>query len=212
VRNGTTVYIGDNPIARKMRLRLLDPQAIPGTRPGTVSLSEDARDPTTTTILTQGVHAAPGTPAGPGKDAEILEQITNTDGAQFDALSREHASNVFIKMMRYTPDRPMLVQSLLDGIFCVRKSMSKDREGLWKMDENAGERLMAVFDELNVEIDNWRRMETVVEETESAVASFAGESDVRTGLDRAGQTRHSSVHQALAQADDVRACACGWMS
>lgn len=194
VRNGTTVYIGDNPIARKMRLRLIEPQAIPGTKRGTVSMSEDAREPATTTLMTRGIDAPPGTPGAQGTDSALLAQLTNTAGEQMvDPLSKEHASSVFIKMMRHAPDRPMLAKSLLDGIFSVRKSISKDQEGVWKMDENAGERLMAVFDELHVEIENWNHMETVVEETESAVASLAGESDRPAD---AKSTDHDRQHAA----------------
>lgn len=202
VRNGTTVYIGDNPIARKMRLHLVQPKAIPGSRPGTVSISEDAREPATTTVIAEGM-------ASPVGNNEIVEaesampQLTNTAGGYtVDPLSNSSTSSVFVKMMRYTPERPMLAKSLLDGILQVRKSMSKDQQGLWKMDENAGERLLAVFDELNVDIDRWREMETVPEGHECAEVSLAGE---LSAADRHSQSlQHGVEGEVLPRASEVR--------
>jgi hypothetical protein len=117
-----------------------------------------------------------------------------------DPLTKSGMSNIFVKMMQYTPERPTLAKSLLDGILCVRKSMSRD-QGSWKMDQNAGERLLAVFDELNVDIEKWREMEMVPEESESAVAVLAQESC---------DDRQSSVHSVAAEvqspASEVRTC------
>lgn len=171
VRNGATVYIGDNPIARKMRLRLVHPKAIPGSRPGTVGISEDAREPATTTVIADGMR---NTERGPGEADSAM--LANDAGAHtVNPLSNSSTSSVFVKMMRYTPHRPMLAKSLLDGILHVRKSMSKDQQGVWKMDDTAGDRLLAVFDELHVDIEKWREMETVPEESESAAASLVGD-------------------------------------
>lgn len=175
VRNGTTVYIGDNPIARKMRLRLVQPKAIPGSRPGTVGMSEDAREPATTTVIAESICPLKSNERAHAEDA-VLQELTDTaGGGTVDPLSNSSTSSVFVKMMRYTPERPILAKSLLDGILHVRKSVSKDQQGSWKMDENAGERLLAVLDELNVDIDKWREMETVPEGNEAAELSLAGE-------------------------------------
>lgn len=187
VRNGTTVYIGDNPLARKMRLQLLQPKSIPGSRPGTVGISEDAREPATTTVLAEG--ACPAIHSSTEGIQNSSVQVNTGGGPTVDPLSNASTSSVFVKMMRYAPKKPMLAKSLLDGILHVRKSTSRDQHGVLKLDEGAGERLLAVFDELNVDIDKWREMQTVPEESESGLASCAGESTA----DRQQQSiRHST--------------------
>ena len=185
-----------------MRLKLVEPKVIPGSRPGTVGMSEDAREPATTTVIAEGLSPA-GNKERAHAERESLEQIADTaGGSTVDPLSNSSTSSVFVKMMRYTPERPILAKSLLDGILHVRKSVSKDQQGSWKMDENAGERLLAVFDELNVDIDKWREMEPVPEGNEGAEISLAGElSDV----DRhSGSFQHVTEEEVLPPASEVR--------
>lgn len=156
VWNGTIVYIGDNPIATKMRLRLLQPCLIPGTRPGTVQLPCDAHERTSKTLLAQGACRSGHTPQNRDSTASIDPKLTVQD-------ERDN-SNVVLKISRNIPSKPNLAKSILDSVMCVKRHTAESQLSVWKTGSDASDRIQHMFDILKLDMEKWSQMETVMEE------------------------------------------------
>jgi len=158
VWNGTTVYIGDNPIAMKLQLHLLQPQLIPGARPGTVQLSCDAREPVSTTLLAEGMqrHVHHDHPCARFLVPEITGQRLR---------GKYRAESVVLKISRKLPNRPTLAKSIMRSIMSVKRDTAHVACASWRTDESASEKLLHMFDTLKRELSKWEQMDSVPEET-----------------------------------------------
>lgn len=159
VWNGTTVYIGDNPIATKLRLRLLQPCLIPGTQPGTVQLPCNAHEHTSTTLLAQGARRSGRTPHNRHQTASIDPELNVQD-------ERDHA-NVVLKISRNMSSKPTLAKSILESVLCVKRHTAEPQLSVWKTGKDASDRIQLMFDDLKFEMEKWPQMGTVMEEDPS---------------------------------------------
>eukprot|EP00892_Ulva_mutabilis_P008412 jgi/Ulvmu1/5943/UM026_0065.1 len=157
--NGTVVYIGDNPIARKLRLQLLQPHSIPGSCPSTVQLPCDPHETMCTTLFARGKsrwqnHGAP---------TDIADSLPLCARPDSDAS----AANVVLKVSRNLSQRPTIANSIMNSILPVKKATTEVSATAWNTNEDASDRLLHMFDALQCDLEKWQRLEPVPEETPS---------------------------------------------
>ena len=183
--NGTTVYVGDNPIARKMRLHLLQPSTIPGARPGTVQLPADVHECTSTTLLAQGVSR--------GSNDERPHSDPSPSASPLPAQQdKQHISNVIVKVTRNLQSRPTLANSMMESITCVKRNTADLQPTVWETEGDASEKIQQMFDEIQRDMENWKQLESVAEETPSVLGENTCEqavsaTEIEAGIFRTAQ-------------------------
>lgn len=167
------MYIGDNPIARKLRLHLLQPSHIPGTRAGTVQLPCDAHQPVCTTLLARGTPRQDGHRSSYRSD-QASQRPSQKPGEDISA------HNVVLKISRNMACKPTLANSISKSILSVKRATADPFPSTWEAGNDASERLLRVFDALQCELGQWQQMECVPEETPSLTqkATLAQAGDV----------------------------------
>ena len=146
-RNGTTVYVGGNPITSKLRLGLVEPRAVPGCAAGTVATSA-----TSTAAHTSVIQAS-----GRGDAASPRDSVT-------------------LKLHKELPDRPRLARSLAAGLHSVSSQLDTVAPEQLKFTSLDHDKLVEVFDQLQSEIDSWQALATVQEDPAEHGAMAVGQS------------------------------------